>query len=61
MKITCIPTGYLGTNTYLILGKYQGKDYSLLIDPAGIIDKLKSENERRQDIITEIINFNNLK
>ena len=42
MKITCIPTGYLGTNTYLILGKYQGKDYSLLIDPAGITDKLKS-------------------
>lgn len=42
MKITCIPTGYLGTNTYLILGKYQGKDYSLLVDPAGITDKLKS-------------------
>ena len=42
MKIHCIPTGYLGTNTYLVSGNYQGKDYCFLVDPAGNTDKLQS-------------------
>jgi glyoxylase-like metal-dependent hydrolase (beta-lactamase superfamily II) len=42
MKIHCIPTGYLGTNTYLVSGNYQGNDYCFLVDPAGNTDKLQS-------------------
>lgn len=49
MNIRCIPTGYLETNTYLILGKYQGKDYSLLVDPAGVTDRLKSNMPPKLD------------
>lgn len=35
MIIHCISTGYLATNTYLIIGKHHNQEYSLLIDPAG--------------------------
>ena len=42
MKINCIPTGYLGTNTYLISGNYENRDYSLLVDPAGNTEQLQS-------------------
>jgi glyoxylase-like metal-dependent hydrolase (beta-lactamase superfamily II) len=42
MKIHCIPTGYLGTNTYLIFGKFENKEYVFLVDPAGNTENLKN-------------------
>ena len=42
MNINCIPTGYLGTNTYMVTGKHQNKDYAFLVDPAGSTANLKS-------------------
>mgnify|MGYP003303201161 CR=1 FL=1 len=42
MKIHCIPTGYLGTNTYLVFGNFENKDYVFLVDPAGNTENLKN-------------------
>lgn len=42
MNINCIPTGYLVTNTYLVTGNHQNKDYAFLVDPAGNTATLKS-------------------
>lgn len=42
MKIDCVHTGYLGTNTYLVTGTYKNVEYSFLVDPAGNTEYLKS-------------------
>ena len=51
MKVHCIPTGYFGTNTYLVSGTYENAEYSFLVDPAGNTEELKKLLPSKLDAI----------